>query len=195
MSNNTDTCNERIQELKLKLKNRYFRLSNEVYFTILIAIKSMRKTSDFYKKMNLNAELHCMHYKYTIRGTIINDDYLIKMIKCCGNTVFNKKDNKYSVKTQDFLPVFLIFKQFIMEKNQDENLKKVSDFLKKEIMDFDHYEYVDSFTILRDVNEFKKEYNRIDKGFTHFLVYYYSISPPEEPVKKKKIKIVKKTKK
>lgn len=167
-----------------------------MYFTILIAINSLNKLPDFYKRMNLNSELHIMHFKYKLKSTLINDDYLFKMIKCCGNSFFNKEDKYYFVRPQDFIPIYLAFKNIIINVPQKNKLlNKISETVKNQLIEYGHFDFEESFSILKSIDIFQNEFDRLDKSFTHFLVHYFSMDKQELPVQKKKKIIVRKTKK
>lgn len=178
------------------MKLKYFRIKNEVYFTILVAINSMQKMQDFYKRMNLNAELHVMHQKYSFRCTLINDDYLFKMIKCCGNSFFNIEDKFYYVKPHDFVPVYLYFKNTVMTvPDKTEKLEIISSIIKKQLIEYGHFEFVNDFSVIKSTDKFQREFDRLELAITQFLEIYYSISPPKAELKKKKKIIVRRLKK
>ena len=182
------------------MKRKYFRIKNEMYFSILIAIYTMNKTGQFYKNAYLASETHCLQHKYVLKPTVFSAELLQKMIKCCGHSFFEKGEPYYFVKCEDFINVFLIFKHYIISsENKDKILLKIQKNIKKHLAEHLHQDFEKKITLLKEnpdnplyaVNEFTKEYNIIDKGFTHFLCYYYS-KPKESLPAKKKILVVRK---
>ena len=184
------------------MKRKYFRIKNELYFSMLIAVYTMNKYGDFYNNVCILVATHCMKHKYNLKPTIFSEELLKKMIKCCGHSFFEKNENYYYAKCEDFINIFLIFKKYIISsKSSSEILLKIQKNIKKHLEEYLHWDYEEKITLLKtnkedtyfSVKEFIKEYNKMDKSFTHFMVYYYS-SKPEFLEKKKKILVIKKTK-
>ena len=179
------------------MKLKYFRIKNELYFTVLIAIHKMQHDSDFFKRMNVSAELYCMHNKYSLKCKVMTEDYLFKMIKCCGNSIFNREDKFYFVKPHDFLPVYLTFRNLVMlSANTDEILQTIKGFIIEQLNEYGHYTFDEYMTICNSIPAFKLEISKVDKSLVQFLSNYYSLELPKEDkfFKKKKI-IIKRQKK
>lgn len=118
------------------------------------------------------------------------------MIKCCGNSFFSQEDKFYFIKPQDFVPVYLYFKNTVMTvPDKTEKLEAIRGIIKKQLIEYGHFEFEDVFSVIKSTDEFQKEFDRMDKSITQFLMHYYSISPPEDAMKKKKKILVRRLKK
>lgn len=170
------------------MKLKYFRIKNEIYFSMLSALNEQKKVENFYMFVNLKAEQYVMKNNLTLHCTTMSDDYLYKMLKCCGNSFFNKEEKYYYVKPHDLIPIYVMFKAIIIEPESDENLIWLKNVIKNQLNEYGHWTFEEEFSIISDFNVFREEIKKIDKALFHFMKNYYSPKDKQAlPVKKRKI--------
>lgn len=166
------------------MKNKYYKISATHYFSILIYLYKTISEENL-SALNINAEQIRKDYKLNrLELCEITSDYLLKMIKCCGNVIFNKNEISYFAKPSEIFPVILYF-HFLFNKNYEKSklMDNMAELLHHELEKFSHSEYTEHFLILNnDKTLFIKNENNCFRSLIHFVNTFYKI---------KKIKVVK----
>lgn len=156
------------------MKRKYFKISAAYYFTILTYI-SQNLNGD-YEKLNENALYIRTEYKFNkLIPVKISEDYITKMIKCCGNVIFNKKEDFYYAKVEECFPILLYF-HFSFSKNfeKEKILECMTNLIYNQLNEYLHLDFTSKFIILNENKAFFSLYEKKSfKSLIHFLNTYY----------------------
>lgn len=165
------------------MKKKYYKISATHYFSILIYLYKTLTDTDMSILNNNAIQIRNLYHLNRLELCEINRDYLYKMIKCCGNVIFNKNENNYFGKPSEVFPVILYF-HFLFKKNYEKEkiLNIMNEFIQQQLEEFSHSEYAKKFVILsEDKTQFINNENNWFKSLIHFVNTYY---------KSKKIKVI-----
>lgn len=152
----------------------FYKIDSYLYFTILIFLfGEIEKFS--LERINYDTENFIRRGNFCIKVKKLDKDYLYKMIKCCGNVCFNKKEKWYFAKSEEIMPIllFIRFKYFSHQIINYQNINKTKKLLNEQLSIYEHNSEKEKFIVLRNTNEFCYRINNSVKSFIQFLNKFY----------------------
>ena len=156
--------------------NKTYKIDSRFYFCLILAVKELIETSNNNNVIEeINLYTSKLAQKYSISENIqcnLSNEYILTLLKCVGNVIYNKDSNRYFARTSD---VFQLINIFSAKKNFSKNEPDIPGLLQQNLKKYNHTNKKDIFDYyMEDENFTKKDFPKEIKNLTWFITHNIS---------------------